>query len=189
VLQAADLSLREEGVHRVRAPAEHPDRGVRRARAAGVDHVRRGLRGRRGHRVVARREAHEALGVDRGVAVEHDARHLLVHAFQEGHVFGQAELGGVAVQVGDVLVDRRCRSRACRSCRPPGRSSISSSARRSSAGARSRRQARAHGGLVPGRQVAFDDEHVVQDSFDCESRLMIVATLPSSSMRAPSRRR
>jgi hypothetical protein len=67
--------------------------------------LRSGVRGGLGG--VARGKAGEAFGVDVLVAVDEGGGDLLGHAFEEGLHFGEAELRGVAVEVGDVLVDDR----------------------------------------------------------------------------------
>ncbi|MCY1376459.1 hypothetical protein D9M69_639490 [compost metagenome] len=84
------------------APHAQPDRGVVGAGAAAIDDV---LSVRGGQAVEARSQSGETLGEDGLVAVEQGGSHVLGHALNVGLIFGQAERGSVAVEVGQRLVD------------------------------------------------------------------------------------
>ena len=95
-------ALGERAEHGVFTPHDQVDRGIVRARTASVQDVL-GVTG--GQRAVASLQAQELTGISAGVAVEHRASHGLVHGFDECLVFGQAERGRVAVELGQFHVD------------------------------------------------------------------------------------
>ena len=104
VHEAGLAALGERAVDGVVAPHDQVHGGVAgRVGTACGDHVLRVVRSREGR--VARSEAEELLGIRAGVAVEQGRRHRLVHRLKEGGVLGQPELGGVAVEHRQILVD------------------------------------------------------------------------------------
>ena len=146
-------------MHGVLAPADQPDRGVGRARAAGIDDVGAAC-GR--ERREARTEAGEALRVLGGAAVDDRLLLVLVHRLDEGHVLAHAELGGVAVEVGDRLVDFRVGLEHAGGVADLGSLALGfldAVVQQAPGGAR---QAGAHRGLVAGAVVALHPQHVGQ---------------------------
>ena len=163
MLEAGDLALGEGRVPSVGAPTDDPERGVGVGGSASIEDVVGGLGvGRVGGRV-ARRESGEAFRVRELVAVDQRRGDLLRHAFEEGADFGQPELGGVAVQVGDVLVDHGVGFEVAagvddlRGGRLGVRHALVEQA------PSCLREAGPDGSLVAGGEVAFDDHHVVED--------------------------
>jgi hypothetical protein len=87
----------------------------------------------------------------------------LVHAFEEGRDLRHAELGGIAIQVGEVFIDDcidlQVADRIDDLCRR--RFAVRDAIVEESPSGLW--QAGPNRGLVPGRQVAFDNHHVEQD--------------------------
>ena len=163
MLEAGDLALGERAVESVIAPGGEDDGGVGVAGTATVENVVGGLGVGGGLSAVPGHEPGEAFGVQVLVAVDDGSGDLLGHAFKEGFDFRQPELGGVAVEIGDVFVDHRVGFEIAAGV---------GDLRGGGLGVRHAGVEQAPGGLgetgadrgfVPGRQVAFHDEHVVED--------------------------
>ena len=163
VLEAGDLPLGEGCVGRVRTPDRNPNRRVGRAGAISVEDVVGGLGGRGGEGRVARREAGEAFRVGELVAVDQRRGNLLRHALEEGTNFAESKLSGVAVEVGDVLVDHRVGfeiSAGVGDLRGGGFRVRHALVEQAPSGLR---ETGPDGGLVTGWEVALDDQHVLED--------------------------
>ena len=106
VHEASRRALREGAVDGVVAPDHEVDRGLRVGRRSGArDDVLRVVRRAGADVAVPRREAEELLRIGGRIAVEQRRSHRLVHGLEERIVLGQAELRGVAVQHGEILID------------------------------------------------------------------------------------
>ena len=155
---------------------DDPERGVGVGGAASVEDVVGGLGVGGVDRRVARREAGEAFRVDELVAVDQGRGDLLGHAFEEGLDFGKPELGGVAVEVRDVLVDHGVGFEVAAGVDDLGGGGLGVRNALVEQAPSGLREAGADGGLVTGWEVAFDDQHVVEDFVRLESNSMIIAT-------------
>ena len=141
--------------------------------------------------VEARAKAGEGLGFGRLVAGEQGIRHLVVHALDMGDVFGETEGGGVAVEVGQGLVDLGVGLEHTRRLGDLGGLRL----RRLDAAVELApgrgRQAGANGRAVAGGQVALRPRHVVQNLVGLLEQLNELGdgTIRVSALREVEKRR
>src|SRR6266704_3823161 len=163
LLQAGQFAFREDRVVCVDTPGHHPDGGVGVGGAATIEDVVGGLGVGCGLGGVAWGKASEAFRVYQRVAIDDGLGDLLGHPLQKCTRFGEPELWGVTVEVGDVFVDHRVGFKIA-----AGVDDLSS--RRLGIGDTAVEEAPcglgdtgSDGGLVSCRAVAFDDHHVIED--------------------------
>ncbi len=163
MLKASDLAFGECSVPSVRAPGDDPHGGIGIGGSTAVEDVVGSLRIGSGFGGVTWGKPGETFGIDVLVAVDDGGGNLLGHAFEEGFDFGEAEFSGVAVEIGDIFVDYRVGfevSASVGDLRGGGFCVGDAVVEESPSGLG---KANPDGGFVSGGEVAFDDEHIVQD--------------------------
>jgi len=97
------------------------------------------------------------------VAVDDGGSDLLGHTLEEGFNLTQTKLSGVAVEIGDVLVDDRVGFEVATSVDDLRRGGLGVRNAGVQQAPRRLGEARADGGFVSSRKIALHDEHVIKD--------------------------
>ena len=161
VLKAGDLAFREGCMPSVRTPSDDPHAGIGIGGSTTVEDIVGSLGVGSVLSGVPRSEAGEAFRVDMLIAVDHGGGNLLGHAFKEGLDFRQPKLSGIAVEIGDVLVNYRVGFEVSTGIGDlrGGRFRVGDAVVEQPPSGLW--ETGSDGGFVSGGEVTFDDEHVI----------------------------